>query len=397
MYRYTHLITLAIALVTCFFAHRVGNAAPKIIIDSDYNTLSDDGQLGVMAAQLQAQGKLEVLGITVVSGNLWLEQGVAEALKSVERLGVEQHIGIYRGANYALSHSLTTIKKERALFSGGDDYLGAWDYPEPRSQQDLKAPPDGFATKAKVQDQHAVDFIIESVKRYPHEITILAIGPVTNLALAVRKSPEIVPLIKQIIYMGGAVDVPGNTTPLAEFNWWFDPEAAHIMVRQAIPQIVIPLDVTNTVLLDKANYDRIVHNPAKQTPITRLFKQLNGYGYAGIGEHLGVGFERDPNATTPIWDVLTLAYFMDPTFATHTVDTWLDVDMRFGKSAGRAIAYPSAPPKGEIRQKVKVVKRFDNARFFDFYVDLLTRPVPIQSATPPGSSSSEQPTPQPDV
>ena len=77
----------------------------KIIIDSDYNTLSDDGQLGVMAAQLQAEGKLHILGITVVSGNLWLKEGVAEALKSVERLGVEQQIGIYSGANYPLKLS----------------------------------------------------------------------------------------------------------------------------------------------------------------------------------------------------------------------------------------------------------------------------------------------------
>jgi inosine-uridine nucleoside N-ribohydrolase len=97
---------------------------PKIIIDADYNTLSDDGQLGVMAAQLQAEGKVEVMGISVVSGNKWLKQGVAEALKSVERLGVEKKIGIYSGANYALSHDFATIKKELALKPSGDGYLG---------------------------------------------------------------------------------------------------------------------------------------------------------------------------------------------------------------------------------------------------------------------------------
>ncbi len=347
---------------------------PKIIIDSDYNTLSDDGQLGVMAAQLQAEGKLHILGITVVSGNLWLKQGVAEALKSVERLQVEQQIGIYSGANYPLKRTRETVEQELAQYPGGDHYLGAWSSAEPLTDKDLIPPPDGFAVKATIQKQNAVDFIIDSIKKYPNEITILAIGPLTNLALAVRKSPDIVPLIKQIIYMGGAVDVPGNTRPMAEFNWWFDPEAAHVMVRQPIPQVVIPLDVTNTVLLDKKNYDRIVYDPKKQTIITQLFKKLNGYGYHGIG------FENDPKSTTNIWDVLTLAYLMDPTFATQTIDTWLDVDQSFGKEAGRSIGYPDGPPAGKSLQKVKVVKRFDNQRFFDFYVDLLTRPVPIQPA-----------------
>lgn len=369
--RYIRFILLITAVIIGYFTHIALASTPKIIIDSDYNTLSDDGQLGIMAAQLQAEGKLDILGITVVSGNLWLKQGVAEALKAVERLGVEDKIPIYKGANYALSHDLATIKKELALYPGGDGYLGAWNVSEPLTDKELKPPPDGFAKKAKVQKQHAVDFIIESVKKYPHEITILAIGPVTNLALAIRKSPEIGPLIKQIIYMGGAIDVPGNTTPTAEFNWWFDPEAAHMMLHQPIPQVVIPLDVTNTVLLDKKNYDRIV-NVKKQTIITKLFKQLNGYGRHGIG------FENDPNTTINIWDVLTLAYLMDPTFATYTVDMWLDVDTRFGRDAGRSIGYLTNVPDDKALQKVKVVKRFDNKRFFDFYVDLLTRPVPVQ-------------------
>ena len=370
------------ALLSCVFAISVSGlaqaapaSAPKVIIDSDYNTLSDDGQLGVMAVQLQAAGKLNVLGITTVSGNLWLRQGEAEALKSMERLGVEKRIGIYSGANYALSHDIKTIKEELALSpGGGDGYLGAWSSPEPLTEKDLKAPPDGFAKKAKLQSKSAVDFIVETVKKYPHQVNILAIGPLTNIAQAVRKNPEIVPLIKQIIYMGGAVDVAGNTTPTAEFNWWFDPEAAHIMMRQAIPQVIVPLDVTNTVLMDKERYDRLVNNPAKQTIITKLFKQLNGHGYTGIG------FEEDPKATMNIWDTLTIAYLMDPKYATEVVDEWVDVDMSFGKNAGRSVGYRTAPPAGEGLQKVKVVKRFDNERFFKFYTDLLTRPVPVKLA-----------------
>ncbi|CAE6915302.1 nucleoside hydrolase [Paraburkholderia nemoris] len=343
---------------------------PKVIIDSDYNTLSDDGQLGVMAAQLQAQGSLKVLGITVVSGNQWLKQGVADALKSVERLGVENQIGVYAGANYALSHDFATIQAEQKQFPGGDGYLGAWNTPEPKSDGDLVAPPDGFATHTKVQGKSAVDFIVDSVKQYPGEVTILAIGPLTNIALATRQHPEIVPLIKQIIYMGGAIDVPGNTTPTAEFNWWFDPEAAKTVLRLPIKQVVIPLDVTDTVKMDKALYDRVAHDPNKQTIITQLFKTLNGYGFDGKN-----GFETNPNYTTNIWDTLTLAYLMHPSFATQTVDEWVDVDMSFGANDGKSTGYTSSPPAG--LQKMTVVKRFDNPTFFNFYVDLLTRPVPV--------------------
>ncbi|MFC5474956.1 nucleoside hydrolase [Paraherbaspirillum soli] len=357
-------------------AEKTHSSAPqKVIIDSDYNTLGDDGQLGVMAAQLQAQGKIKVMGITVVSGNQWLKQGVADAVKAVERLGIADQVGVYGGSNYPLSHDLPTIQKELTQFSGGNGYLGAWRGPEPQSERDLKAPPDGFATHTAMNKQCAIEFIVDTVKANPHEVTILAVGPLTNIAIAVLQHPEIVPLIKQIIYMGGAINVPGNTTPTAEFNWWFDPEAAQIVLRQPIPHVVIPLDATNTVKLDKKTYDRITHDPAKQTAITKLFKQLNGYG-----DHGKSGFETDPKYTTNIWDTLTIAYLLDPQYATETVDQWVDVDTSFGANDGRSSGYPTEPQNGAPLQKVRIVKRFDNARFFDLYVDLLTRPVPVKLA-----------------
>ncbi|AVQ82720.1 MULTISPECIES: nucleoside hydrolase [unclassified Variovorax] len=345
--------------------------AQKIIIDSDYNTMSDDGQLGVMAAQLQAQGKVQVMGISVVSGNQWLRQGVADALKSVERLGVGDRIGVYVGANYALNHTYADVQAELAAGAGGDGYLGAWGGPEPRTDADLKPSPDGFATHTVAQRKGAVDFIVDTVKANPGEITILAIGPLTNIALAVKQNPEIVPLIKQIIYMGGAIDVPGNTTKAAEFNWWFDPDAAQFVVRLPIPQVVVPLDVTDTVFLTKPIYDRIAH-PAKPTAVTDVFQKLNGYGFDGKN-----GFETNPNYTQNIWDTLTLAYLIDPSYATQTVDRYVDVIARPGApDNGRSIGY-SSQPSGPTLQKMTVVKKFDNARFFELYVDLLTRPVPI--------------------
>ncbi|KIQ37017.1 nucleoside hydrolase [Variovorax paradoxus] len=345
--------------------------AHKIIIDSDYNTMSDDGQLGVMAAQLQAQGKVQVMGISVVSGNQWLKQGVADALMSVERLGVGDRIGVYVGENYALNHTFADVEAEMAAGAGGDGYLGAWSGPEPKTDADLKPSPDGFAARTLVQRKSAVDFIIDTVKANPNEVTILAIGPLTNIALAVKKSPDIVPLIKKIIYMGGAVDVPGNTTKAAEFNWWFDPDAAQFVVRLPIPQVIVPLDVTDTVFLTKPVYDRIAH-PAKPTAVTEVFRKLNGYGFSGTN-----GFENNPDYTQNIWDTLTLAYLIDPTYATRTVERYVDVVAKPGAADnGRSIGYASQPA-GPTLQKMTVVQRFDNARFFELFIDLLTRPVPI--------------------
>ncbi|MDM0007388.1 nucleoside hydrolase [Variovorax sp. J22G73] len=348
-----------------------GGTAQKIIIDSDYNTMSDDGQLGVMAAQLQADGKVQVMGISVVSGNQWLRQGVADALMSVERLGVGDRIGVYVGANYALNHTLADVDAEMAAGAGGDGYLGAWGGPEPKTDADLKPSPDGFARHTVVQRKSAVDFIVDTVKANPGEVTILAIGPLTNIALAVKQNPEIVPLIKKIIYMGGAVDVPGNTTKAAEFNWWFDPDAAQFVVRLPIPQVVVPLDVTDTVFLTKPVYDRIAH-PAKPTAVTDVFQKLNGYGFDGKN-----GFETNASYTQNIWDTLTLAYLIDPSYATQTAQRYVDVVAKPGApDNGRSIGY-SEQPAGPTLQKMTVVQRFDNARFFDLYVDLLTRPVPV--------------------
>ena len=342
---------------------------PKVIIDSDFGTINDDGQLLAIAAQLHAQGRIELLGLTLVSGNKWLRQQSAEALKAVERLGIEHQVGVYAGANYALSHDLATIREELRLYPGGDGYLGAWNKAEPQSAADLVAPPDGYASRTSLRAQSAAAFIADAVRRHPDEVTILAIGPLTNIALALRQHPDIAPLISQIIYMGGAFEVAGNTTRTAEFNWWFDPEAAREVLRLPLRHVIVPLDVTDSVKIDKRIYDRVVHGAASEGVIARLFKQLNGYGYDGVN-----GFETNPAYTTDVWDTLTLAYLVDPGYATRSVQRWVDIDTTVGPNNGRSIGY--AKPRAGL-QPATVVQRFDNRRFFEFYVDGLTRPVPV--------------------
>jgi len=181
----------------------VALAQEKVIFDTDFNTMGDDGQAFVMLAQAMKEGKIDLLGITVVSGNQWLLQEVADAERAVERMGLAGKVEVHAGANYPLLHDPATLEAEQALYGKG--YSGAWRKPEPKSRDDLTAPPDGFAKEVKVSDENAVAFLIDTIKANPNEVTILAVGPLTNLALAFRTAPEIIPLIKRIIYMGGAV------------------------------------------------------------------------------------------------------------------------------------------------------------------------------------------------
>ena len=364
------VMALAAGSASADDVHRGRNPAPpKVILDTDFNTIGDDGQALAMLAQLDAAGKLDLLGITVATGNAWLEQETSDALKAVERLGIERSVGVYLGAKYPLLHDYNAYLYQVATQGPAIDYVGAFSSPPPASRSDLVAPPDGFATRTRPQEQHAVDFIIEQIHRYPHQVSILEIAPPTNLALAIRKDPSIVPLIKQVVTMSGQIYVAGNAyNDVAEFNWWIDPEAVQIVLRAAVPKVIVPLDLANNVPLAKPVYQQIAnHQPA--TPVTRLYADA----YAAF-------FGSAP-APYPlyIWDTTALAYLVDPTFATDVRDMWVDISTTFDRNYGKSIVYVSNPyPSIPLLQPSKVVFAFDTARFYAFYADLLTRPVPVR-------------------
>jgi len=340
-------------------------AQEKVIFDTDFATTNDDGQTLIMAAQLHKEKRIELLGVTVVTGNNWLQQELADALWAVERLGIGDEVGVYAGALYPLVHDPHSLKAERELFGfGGGTHRTSFHRPEPQSEADLEAPPGGFAKNTKPQSQHAVDFIIDTVRANPGEVSLLVIGPVTNIAMAIRQAPDIVPLIKQIVYMGGAFEVRGNTTPAAEMNIWIDPEAARIVMRSPIPQALIPLDVTNLTQLDKATFQRLITEDAANRDIFE-----NGW--------MAERFAADPQARANVFDTLALIYLLDPSYATRVDELYVDVDVSFGPGYGRTYGYWQEQPT-ELLQKLKVVREFDVPRFFELYVDLLTRPVPVQ-------------------
>jgi inosine-uridine nucleoside N-ribohydrolase len=356
------LFCLSFGVLSCFAD------PPKVIIDTDFNTIGDDGQVAVMAAQLYAQGTIDLLGFTIPSGNQWRDQEVSDCLKAVERLGIENRVRVYVGAQYPLLHDYKSYLYEEQLFGKPIDYVGAYASPQPSPNQ-LVPPPDGFATHTKPAKQDAVDFIIETVHRYPHEVTILEIAPPTNMALAIRKDPTIVPLIKQIVTMAGQIFVPGNAyLDNAEFNWWFDPDATQIVLRAAVPHFIIPLDCTNNVPLTQAVFSQIAtHQP--QTIITKLFTQA-------FGPSVGPG--------TFIYDTNALGFFVHPEFATLKQGIWVDIYNTFDANYGKSISYTSDPfPAIGLLQESTVILAINTAAFYAFYVDLLTRPVPVKFVHPP--------------
>ena len=205
-----------------------------------------------------------------------------------------------------------------------------------------------------------MNFLIDTIKSNPGQVTVMPIGPCTNLAIAIRIAPEIVPLIKRVVYMGGAFEVPGNTTPAAEFNWWFDPEAAKMSVRAPFAdQLIVGLDVCEKYRFNRKIFERIT---AVNTPIAKMFKQK--YGPA---------FEKDPNYTRLVWDTIAAAVVIDPSLIIEEETRWVDVNSDYGLDYGRSLGFHRQGPAGT--QQARILLSIDEKRFWNLMVDMLTKKV----------------------
>ena len=168
-------------------------------------------------------------------------------------------IPLHIGARRPLANTSERAKVQRE-FLGGLTYLGAFAEPEPMSDADLEPPSGGAFAELRPRSQDAVSFIIDTIDRHSGEVTILALGPMTNVAMALNLRPDLASKIESLVFMGGALRVPGNTSPYAEFNFWFDPEAAQQVLRSAIPEkVMFGLDITN-----RAPSRRLSSTPSRQ-------------------------------------------------------------------------------------------------------------------------------------
>lgn len=347
LFEYFRFSVIALGIAFCAIcpvagtAQQAAAAAPaKVIFDTDFVVPpQDDGTALVLALH---SPELNVLGVTTVAGNDTMQRATSDALRVLE-LCNRTDIPVYRGANRPLVHV-------------GSDWAktvhGKW-----WSDEAPPLPPGGLA-KRQAEKESAVDFMIRTVNSNPGQISIIAIGPLTNVATAIRQDPNFAKNVKKIAIMGGAIaSLPGgggNVTPNAEFNIWVDPEAAWVVLHSGIPQVYTPLNVTSKTNFSKEAYDQIV---AADTPITRLIK-----------DRMGPGFEKNPDRHSNMYDQLTVASFVDPSLVT-TKDLYVDVVIDHGPDYGTTVGGVRPWEGGEQSVKVPIQYDVDNDRFLRMFID----------------------------
>jgi purine nucleosidase len=272
----------------------------RIIIDTDPGV---DDALAFLLALASPEIKIEAL--TTTQGNVTLEKATRNAL-SVLELAQAGHIPVAAGSVVPLVQPL----RASALIHG-ESGIGNSRLPAPQ---------------AKPVPGHAVDYLIARVLAEPNQISIFPIGPLTNIAMAIRKEPRFVETVKELVIMGGAIFENGNITPLAEFNIYVDPHAAHIVFHSGIPITLIPLDVTHKCLLKQEHVDRLTKI---NSPISRFIKEA-------VEVYLKASFELG-YAGCALHDPLTLATIIAPDLLTAK-EYYVDVDISGGISMGKTFA-----------------------------------------------------------
>ena len=274
----------------------------RLILDTDPGL---DDALALFLALASPEVQLEA--ITTVSGNVHVDLTTRNALTLLE-LARRTDIPVARGCDRPLLRQPVF-----ADYVHGQNGLGGVELPEPQLQP---------------VSQHAVDLIIERVMAAPREITLVPVGPLTNIALALRKEPRIADRVREVVIMGGALRVPGNVTPEAEFNIYADPHAAHIVFHAGWPIRLVSLDVTNKTLLQPEQVQALASNGS---PVTRLIQQMVDNFLDTFGRPRGL-------TAFQMHDPLCLSAAFQPEMITWE-PAYVDVELAGSLTLGETVAY----------------------------------------------------------
>ncbi|GAC1505647.1 MAG: nucleoside hydrolase [Terriglobales bacterium] len=291
-------LSLVVAVTFMLASTGAAFAAKQIILDTDPGT---DDALALMLALNSAE--LEVRAITVVPGNVTAEMGLENALRMVSLAG-RCDIPVAGGAKHPLFQKLIT-----AEFWHGRNGLA-----------NIELPP----SKCKVDPRFGPDLIIQLIHASPHEITLVPVGPLTNIALAVEKDPSIVPLVKEVILMGGSI-TGGNVNAAAEANIYNDPEAAQIVFHAGWPLTMVGLEVGDKALFTHKYLDELgkTHGPVNDfiSSVLKFLVDLSAtFGSAG----------------SPMYDPSAVAVAIDPTLVkTHAMH--VDVETKGEFTRGETV------------------------------------------------------------
>jgi inosine-uridine nucleoside N-ribohydrolase len=311
--------------------------------------------------------RVKVLGITMVSGNAWEPEEVQHTLRMLELIH-RTDVPVVPGAVFPLLRTEAESMQERAVI-GSFPWYGAWgDLAAKTSAQPYHGPfvlppmVEGEPT-TKPLSEDAAHFLVRQVHAHPHQVTIYAAGPLTNIALALAIDPEFAQLTQGITIMGGSLspqtdDPEFATHPRHEFNFWFDPEAAHLTFRAKWPRIdLTDVDISIKTQFSQAIYDQIKTSP---TPAAQYIAKYTHEFYY-------------------LWDELEAAALIDPSIITKEQMLYVDVDISRGPDYGDTLTWTKATKPAAEMTPVHVQQDLDTARFYKLFVELMRAgPVPAE-------------------
>ena len=304
----------------------------KMILDCD--TGHDDAIALMVAARHPA---IELLGVTVVAGNQTLDKTLPNTLKVCQAVGID--CPVYGGMSLPLV---------RDQITAGDVH----------GESGLDGPVFPPLTRT-AEPEHAVQYLIRTLMASDGDITLVPVGPLTNIAAAMRLEPAILPKIRQIVLMGGAYGL-GNTTPAAEFNLYADPEAAHIVFSSGVPLVMMGLDLTNQTV---CTMDIIERMEALGNRAGKLFGEIMRFTFKTQQEVNGL-------AAGPVHDVTCVALLAAPELFTLK-PAQVEIDLSHGPCYGRTVCDFVLRHGGKVNCQVGIT--LDREKFWDLVAETLAR------------------------
>ena len=361
--------TLAIASALLAQSPLAAEGRRKVIIDQD---AFGPGGSNLQAILMVVQAPdVDVLGVAIESGDGWQKENVAHTLRMLELIG-RPDVPVLGGATYPLVNSEEETRRWERLY-GKLAYKGAWMDAWPSYNTvnrphyhpaDVVPPLEEGEPTTRPASEPAALFIARKLREFPGEVTVLAMGPFTNLALASALDPGCAGLAKELIIMGGSFNPDASKldefsmqfihSPRVEFNFRWDPEAARMTLR--------------------AGWRRITAVPTDATVGTRFTRELIGRATAGTDSPAARYVARFGQPGFPMWDEVAAAVFLDPTVVRRSDRLAMDVDISHGAGYGATQSWPAGGGPGLGEPDVAVVRSVDVARLEEAFVAAVRRP-----------------------
>ena len=352
-----HRISILAALCAACAVASFAQGKRKVIIDQDAAGPGGTDMQSILA--LINSPDTDVLGITVLTGDAWRDEEVQHTLRLMEIIG-RPDIPVVPGAVFPLVSSKEYIEKWETLH-GKLVYKGAWNFAHGHAVHgpyEIPPMPEGQPS-IKASDETAASFLTRMVRKYPHEVTVYAAGPMTDLAMAIALDAEFPALTKELIVMGGSINPQTDNpefalSPSHEFNFWMDPEASRMVLHAHWPRVVLTtVDISVKTRMEKDLIERVAKSPEAAAHYVAKYAQANF-----------------------LWDELAAVAWLDPSIITKWKKLYVDVETDRGAGYGNTLVWQPGQQPGLGEVLVDVQDDLDKAKFYREYVELLTRPTP---------------------